>query len=442
VTDGLPGSDAAGDPARGLVRPGFAEAVRFWFLLGWISFGGPAGQIAIMHTELVDKRRWIGEPAFLRALNFCMLLPGPEATQLAIWIGWRLHGLRGGIIAGVLFVLPAALLLALLSWLYLRFGEVPLVAGITFGLQAAVLGIIVHAVQRIGARVLRTPFALMLAVAALLAIAVAHWPFPAIVLGAAVLGLAAWRYRPQWLPDDPHTPAFATAGSGPHGAPIRGALAIASGGLLLWWLPVLGLRAWLGADSTALAMGVFFSKAALVTVGGAYAVLPYVAEQAVVTHGWLSSAQMLTGLGLAETTPGPLILVLEFVGFVGGWQHPDLASPLASALLGAAITLWTTFLPSFLFVLTAAPWIERIGEWRWASAMLAGITAAVVGVIANLALWFGWRLLAPQTWPTIALAISIATLAYLALARWRWPVWIVVPVAGVAGALGLQLLPG
>jgi chromate transporter len=209
-------------------------------------------------------------------------------------------------------------------------------------------------------------------------------------------------------------------------------VAVACG--LLWWLPILGVRLWLGPDSVSYAMGLFFSKAALVTIGGAYAVLPYVAEQAVQTHGWLSAAQMMVGFGLAETTPGPLILVLEFVGFVSGWQHPDLASPLASAALGAAITLWATFLPSFLFVLTAAPWIERIGRWPWANALLGGVAAAIVGVIANLALWFGWRLLDAQGWSATLLASAIATAVYVGLSRWRWPVAALVLGAAAVGA--------
>lgn len=426
----------------GLHRPGFVEALRYWFLLGWISFGGPAGQIAIMHTELVDKRRWIDEASFMRALNFCMLLPGPEAMQLATWLGWRLHGVRGGIVAGALFVLPASLLLALLSWLYLGYGQLPVAAGIVFGLQAAVLGIIVQAVQKIGGRVLKTPFAIVLAIAASLAIALLRVPFPLIVLAAALAGWSAWRWRPAWLPSFGHGPA-ADGVDVTSTAPARvgPAIRIAITCLLLWWLPILALRPWLGVDSTAYAMGLFFSKAALVTVGGAYAVLPYVAEQAVQTHGWLSPAQMMVGLGLAETTPGPLILVLEFVGFVGGWQRPDLATPLASAWLGAAVTLWATFLPSFLFVLIAAPWIERIGRWRWANAMLAGITAAVVGVILNLAIWFGWRLLAAQDMPAMWLALAIASLVYVGLSRWQWPVFVLVPAAGAVGAVAQWFLP-
>lgn len=419
-----------------LSAPTFLQALRYWCLLGWISFGGPAGQISIMHADLVDRRRWVDDATFLRGLNFCMLLPGPEAMQLATWLGWRLHGLRGGIAAGVLFVLPGAAVLALLSWLYVRYGSVPAVAGVMFGLQAAVLGIVVHAVQRIGGRVLKTPFALAMASAALVAIAWLRVPFPAIVLSAAALGWMAWRWRPSTLP----------IGSGHGGAPEplhptagptrRHALKTAAVCLLLWWLPVVAVGLWLGTGSTTFAMGLFFSKAALVTLGGAYAVLPYVADQAVMHHQWLQPEQMMAGLGLAETTPGPLILVLQFVGFVGGWQNPDLASPLISALLAMAITLWTTFLPCFLFVLTAAPWIERIGQWRWAEAMLAGITAAVVGVIANLALWFGWRLLGDAGLPLIALGSALALLAYLALARWGWPAWGVVPAAGVLGLLG------
>lgn len=417
--------------------PRFGAALRFWLLLGCISFGGPAGQIAIMHNELVDKRRWIDEEAFLRALNFCMLLPGPEAMQLATWLGWRLHGLRGGIAAGVLFVLPAALLMALLSWAYLSWQSLPLMGGVVFGLQAAVLGIIVHAAQRIGGRVLKTPFAVVLAVIALLAISL-RVPFPLLLITVAVAGWFAWRLRPQWLPQaEASSPTHAVLSR----ASVWRALRIALGCLLVWWVPLLALGAWLGHDSTVFAMGLFFSKSALLTLGGAYAVLPYVANQAVEVHGWLAPAQMMTGLGLAETTPGPLILVLEFVGFAGGWQHPDLATPLASGLLGAAVSVWATFLPSFLFVLTAAPWIEHIGRWPRANAVLAAVTAAVVGVIAHLAIWFGWRLLAAQDWRAGALAVLMAVVVYAGLARWRWPVAAIVPAAGLVGAIAGTLLP-
>jgi chromate transporter len=420
--------------------PPFRTALRFWFVLGCISFGGPAGQIAVMHSELVEKRRWIDEALFLRALNFCMLLPGPEAMQLATWLGWRLHGMRGGIVAGALFVLPAAVLLAVLSWAYLRFGQLPVVAGVVFGLQAAVLGIIVHAARRIGGRVLSTPFAFGLALAALLVIALTSVPFPMILLGAALAGLAARRWRPSWL-GEAAPDLSGQAGSTLSAGGVSHAVRVGAASLVLWWLPLLAVGSWLGFDSTAGAMGLFFSKAALVTFGGAYAVLPYVAEQAVQRHGWLDAEQMMAGLGLAETTPGPLVLVLEFVGFVGGWQRPDLASPLASALLSTAVTLWATFLPCFLFVLTCAPWIDRIGRSRLASAALAAITAAVVGVIAHLALWFGGSLLAAQAWPAVVLAVVIAAVVYTGLARWKWPVAITVPGAGIVGALAQFVLP-
>ncbi|HEY4555236.1 MAG TPA: chromate efflux transporter, partial [Lysobacter sp.] len=404
----------------------------FWFVLGCISFGGPAGQIAVMHTELVDKRRWIDEASFLRALNFCMLLPGPEAMQLATWLGWRLHGMRGGIVAGALFVLPAAVLLAALAWAYMRFGDSPGAAGIVFGLQAAVLGIIAYAALKIGRRVLRTPFTVALAIAALAAIALAGVAFPVVVLAAAAAGLAAWRWRPAWIaqpaPATDAPPVIARRAGLVH---FVRTTAIA---LVAWWAPLLALRPWLGADSTAYAMGVFFSKAALVTVGGAYAVLPYVADQAVRRHGWLDAEQMIAGLGLAETTPGPLVLVLEFVGFVGGWQAPDLASPLASALLGAAVAVWATFLPSFLFVLAAAPWIDHIGRSRIASAVLAAVTAAVVGVIAHLALWFGAALVGAHPPVAVAFAFAIALVVYLGLSRGHWPIaWTVAGAAAVGG---------
>ncbi|MDQ3268635.1 MAG: chromate efflux transporter [Pseudomonadota bacterium] len=437
------GATAASDEPMPLRTPTLHEALRYWFLLGWISFGGPAGQISIMHADLVDKRRWVSDASFLRGLNFCMLLPGPEAMQLATWLGWRMHGLPGGIAAGVLFVLPGAVVLALLSWLYVLYGSVPAVAGVMFGLQAAVLGIVVHAVQRIGARVLKTPYALAIAAAALLSIAVLRVPFPAIVVSAAALGWLLWRWRPSALPvESGHGPPGAAPATGLQVRPASTARALRTAAvcLLLWWLPVAAIGLWLGTGSTSFAMGLFFSKAALVTLGGAYAVLPYVADQAVMHHAWLQPEQMMAGLGLAETTPGPLILVLQFVGFVGAWQNPDLASPLLSALLGMAITLWTTFVPCFLFVLTAAPWIERIGQWRWAEAMLAGVTAAVVGVIANLALWFGWRLLGDAAWPLVATGLALAVLAYLALARWRWPVWALIPAAGVLGLLAETLV--
>lgn len=412
--------------------PSFAQALGFWARLGWISFGGPAGQIAIMHRELVERRRWIGEPAFLHGLNYCMVLPGPEAMQLATWLGWRLHGVRGGLAAGSLFVLPSVLILALLSWSYLRFGSVPAVAGALFGIQAATLALVVHALARISRRVLRTPLAIALALAAFVALFALQWSFLWIVVAAALFGVALARWRPAWLPPSAHRSDDVAGVDDARSPRIAPAILLALALLAAWWVPLFGVRGWLGADSTAWAMATFFSRAALVTVGGAYAVLPYVAQQAVEVHGWLSAPQMLIGLGLAESTPGPLIMVLEFVGFVGGWQRPDLASPLAAALLGGAITVWATFLPSFLFVLPAAPWIERLRDVAWLSAALGAVTAAVVGAMASLALWFGWHLLAPLPWPQMAFAagIALATAGLLAR-RDAGTGWVIVGAAAV-----------
>ncbi|WP_146910048.1 chromate efflux transporter [Arenimonas daejeonensis] len=416
------------------MKPTFAQALKFWWTLGWISFGGPAGQIAVMHAELVERRRWVDEAGFLHALNYCMLLPGPEAMQLATYLGWRLHGLRGGLAAGVLFVLPATLLLALLSWAYLRFGALPVVGGISLGLSAAVLALLLQAVIRLGRRVLKRGFARMLAMLALIGLG-AGLAFPWIVLGAALLGLCAGRFRPGWLTVELHQDASPSLpGTGRADPGKRRALMLAVALLAAWWLPLLAVRAALGADSTAWAQAVFFSQAAMVTFGGAYAVLPYVAQLAVEQHQWLTTGQMMVGLGLAETTPGPLIIVLEFVGFVGGWQHPDLASPLASALLGAVVTVWATFLPSFLFVLPVAPWIESLRDRPLLAAAIGGISAAVVGVIVNLALWFGLHLYAGRRPAEIVLITAVALLAWFALARGRHVLAVVV-VAALAGGL-------
>lgn len=439
VASGAPATVEAPAPVQ---TPAFGEALGFWWKMGWFSLGGPAGQIAMLHAELVERRRWVGEASFLHGLNYCMLLPGPEATQLAAFLGWRMHGLRGGIAAGALFVLPGVLLMALLAWLYLHLGQRPAVAGVLFGLQAAVLGIIVHAVWRIGKRVLRTPLAIGLAAAALAGIGLLSVPFPAIVAGAALVGLLAGRWRPRWLPQvAAHAEPPPSGDIECHARPgvarlVRGL----TGWLLAWWLPLLAVGLWLGTTSTVFAQALFFSKAALITFGGAYAVLPYVAQQAVEVHAWVSPEQMLVGLGLAETTPGPLILVLEFVGFIGGWQQPDLASPLASALLGAAVTVWATFLPSFLFVLPVAPWIERLREWPLASAALAGITAAVVGVILNLAIWFGWQALLSGTLGQQGLLVALAAGTLWALVGRGWSVMWVVPACAVLGGLLAPML--
>jgi chromate transporter len=413
-------------------RPTLRDALPVWLRIGLLSFGGPAGQIALMHDELVERRRWVDESGFLHGLNFCMLLPGPEAMQLACYLGWRLHGTAGGLLAGILFILPGALLMLLLGWLFVTVGQLPQVAGVLLGVQAAVLGIVAHALARSAGKMLKTPAAALIALAALLALAVLKLPFPVLILCAALIGALLMRWRPGWLPRLHAAPRVSagTDSSGRIGASLR----VAAVALLAWWAPLLLVALTLGVGSTAWAMGMFFSQAALVTFGGAYAVLPYVAQRAVETHAWLDAGQMLVGLGLAESTPGPLILVLQFVGFVGGWQHPDLASPLGSSLLCAAIALWATFLPSFLFILSAAPWIERMRELPWLVGALAGVSAAVVGVIANLAIWFGWQLLGAAERDAALLIAALAMASWLALRRERVPLPAVVLLAAGIGA--------
>ena len=383
--------------------------MRFWLKLGFISFGGPAGQIAMMHDELVDKRRWISERRFLHALNYCMLLPGPEAQQLATYLGWLLHRTRGGIIAGGLFVLPSLLILIALSWLYMTFGQTPLVAGLFYGIKPAVAAIVVHAAHRIGSRTLRNGVLWAIAAAAFVAIFAFDVPFPAIVLAAALVGVIGGRLAPgrfaaggahgstaasggpAIVDDDTPTPSHARFTA-------RRLLEVATIGVALWAVPMGLLAAFLGWDHTLTQMGWFFTKAALLSFGGAYAVLPYMYQGAVKDFGWLSSSQMMDGLALGESTPGPLIMIVAFVGFVGAWGKapfgPD--ALLLAGVLAAAVVTWFTFLPSFLFIFAGGPLVESThGDLKF-TAPLTAITAAVVGVIANLAVFFGY----PVLWPT------------------------------------------
>ena len=418
------------------------EALRVWCRIAAQSFGGPAGQIAIMHRELVELRRWISESHFLHALNFCMLLPGPEAQQLATYLGWRLHGAKGGIAAGALFVLPSMFLLFALSWVYMAGGHLPWLAAIFYGLLPAVIAVVAEAVIRIGKKALKS--AALLAIAILSFVAV-YWfaiSFVYIILGAALLGWFGHRIFPSQFPAGKGHGASKHATGGPvvvlppaPRATWGRAAAIVLLCLALWWLPVFGIASWLGWESTPARQGLFFSKAALVTFGGAYAVLPYVAQQAVEIHGWLSHGQMMSGLALAETTPGPLIMVLQFVGFVGGWQHPGALTPLGAATLGAAITTWTTFLPCFLCVFLGAPHIERLGEQPRLSASLTAITAAVVGVILNLGVKFATHAAWPDPErrfdPFVAV---VAAGAFLALQRFKIGL---IPVIGTCAGLGL-----
>jgi chromate transporter len=420
--------------------PTFAEALRFWWKLGWISFGGPAGQISIMHKEIVEKQRWMGEEHFLHALNFCMLLPGPEAQQLATYLGWRLHGARGGIAAGVLFVLPSVFILFGLSWLYMAGGDIKWVQGLFYGLIPAVIAIVVSAVKRIGSKALKSPCLWVLSLLAFVAIFVFKISFGWIILTAAATGFVGGKHFPKQFP--------AGKGHGKSGAEGESCVALqppprAGAGrtvmvsgicLVLWWLPVVAAGLLLGWRGIHFQEGLFFSKAALVTIGGAYAVLPYVSQMAVEHYGWLGQRQMMAGLGLAETTPGPLIMVLQFVGFVAAWQNPGDLSPLVAGALGALMTTWVTFLPCFMFVFLGAPHVEGLRERPALASTLTAITAAVVGVILNLAIWFGWHALRPEGGGIDGFVAVVALAAWVAMERFKIGV---IPTLGVCAVLGM-----
>jgi chromate transporter len=384
----------------------FAEAVRVWARIAALSFGGPAGQIAVMHRILVEEKRWIGEARFLHALNYCMLLPGPEAQQLAVYVGWLLHKTKGGLIAGTLFVLPGLVSIMALSWIYAAFGNVGVVQALFFGLKAAVLAIVLEAVVRIGRRALKNNVMLGLAAAAFVAIFAFDVPFPLIILAAGLVGFLGGRGG---------LPAFVAGGNGhgghaskvvpdaetalgqsapAHARPsISWSLRVSAICLVLWLGPVAALLVALGPGSVFTNIAVFFSKMAVVTFGGAYAVLAYVAQQAVETYGWLQPGEMLDGLGLAETTPGPLIMVTQFVGFLGAFRDPGRLNPFLAGTLGGLLTTWVTFVPCFLWIFLGAPFVEAIRGNRALAAALAAITAAVVGVILNLAVWFALHVL-------------------------------------------------
>lgn len=414
------------------VVPSFVEALRFWLKLGWISFGGPSGQIAIMHSELVERRRWISNERFLHALNFCMLLPGPEAQQLATYCGWLLHGTRGGIVAGVLFVLPAVFFLWVLSYVYMAYGDVKPVAAAFAGLKPAVLAIVLAALWRIGRKALKNEAKWLLAFAAFVAIYFLKLPFPVIVFGSAGIGLLGGFVWPRWFESESaESVADEAAVAGTSWARV-GKIALV--GVVLWATPVLLLGRWLGFDHALFQEGVFFSKAALVTFGGAYAVLPYVGQQAVEHYGWLQAGQMMDGLGLAETTPGPLVMVLQFVGFVGAWQNTGALSPMVAGTLGALITTWVTFVPCFIWILIGAPFIERLRGNRRIDAALGAVTAAVVGVILNLAVWFGLHTLLPATGGADVFGSVVAAGVLIGMLRWKWEI---VPVVIGAAALGV-----
>lgn len=412
----------------------FWQAFLFWLKLGFIGFGGPAGQIAIMHQELVERRRWISEQRFLHALNYCMLLPGPEAQQLATYIGWLMHRTWGGIVAGVLFVLPSLFILIFLSWIYIAFGDLTWVAGIFFGIKPAVTAIVLHAAYRIGSRALKNNFLWAICVAAFIAIFAFHIPFPYIVLIAAITGYCDGRYWPdQFNATNTHagTKKFYGAALIDDHTPTPkhvvfsyfGLIAVIICGLVLWTLPFLFLWTSYGWQHSFTQMAWFFTTAALLTFGGAYAVLPYVYQGAVTQYGWLTPTQMIDGLALGETTPGPLIMVVAFVGFIGGYSQALLGEEnlFIAGAVAATIVTWFTFLPSFIFIFAGAPFIETTHKKIQFTAPLSAITAAVVGVIVNLAVFFAYHVFWPQgfngnfDWPSLVIAI----LAAVALFRFK-----------------------
>jgi chromate transporter len=451
---------------KGVPEPGhrsvsFAEAFRFWVKLGFISFGGPAGQIAIMHRELVERRRWLSEERFLHALNYCMLLPGPEAQQLAIYIGWLLHRTPGGIVAGAFFVIPSIFILLALSYTYAAYGNLPAVAGMLVGFKPVVVAIVVEAILKIGSRALKGPAHFLIAAAAFIAIYFLKVPFPLIVLAAGCVGLLGARVMPSLFSVgrekktgadrqdarsetaesrreatatviDDHAPPPA------HTLPsARRVLKVLASGLLLWLLPFIALTVWRGWDSLHAQQYRFFTKAALVTFGGAYAVLAYVTQAAAESYGWITHTQAIDGLALAETTPGPLIMVLQFVGFMTAWNHPDGLNQTGSAITGALVATYTTFLPCFIFIFLGAPYIEVLRGNKNLTTALSGVTAAVVGVVLNLALVFGtaviWPsgLMARMDW--FAALMSVA--AFVALYRYKADVLWVVLAGGVIGLI-------
>jgi chromate transporter len=427
----------------------FAEAFRFWLKLGFVSFGGPAGQIAIMHRELVETRRWISERRFLHALNYCMVLPGPEAQQLATYIGWLLHGTRGGIVAGALFVLPSLALLVALSWAYLALGNTPLVAAILAGVKPAVVAIVIAATVRIGTKALRGPFPVAIAIAAFLALAVFSVPFPWVIAGAALAGFLGKRFAPRGshhatnasatqgpsiIDDDTPPPAHARVSS-------RRFATVVVVGLVAWAIPFAFLLAAFGREGDFAAMARFFTQAALLTFGGAYAVLPYVVDAAVEQYGWATMGQMIDGLALGETTPGPLIMIVAFVGFVGAWTKAALGPEalVAAGIVGACVATWFTFLPSFVFILAGGPFVERSRDDVHLEGPLSAITAAVVGVIASLAVFFAWHVFWPGANAAVPFpgAVSLPSVAIAAIALWvlvRNRAGVITVIAGSAAA--------
>ena len=392
-------STQAAAPTASPASVSLGEATRVWAKIGWLGFGGPAGQIALMHRELVEKRRWISDERFLHALSYCMLLPGPEAQQLAIYIGWLMHRTRGGVIAGTLFVIPGMIVIGVLSWLYATYAHLPTVTAVFFGIKAAILAVVAEAVLRVGKRALKNRVMVAIAGAAFVAIYFFKVPFPLVVLGAAVLGI----FGRLWLPESFPAPATAAKlaegdylidqkiarGELTHTArSLRRAILVSIVCLALWFAPILAVATIFGSHSIFAQQGVFFGEAAIVTFGGAYAVLAYIAQRAVEGYGWLTAGEMVDGLALAETTPGPLIMVVQYVAFLAAFRHPGGLNPYTAGVFGSLLTTWVTFMPCFLWIFVGAPYVEALRGNRALHAALTAIMAAVVGVILNLSVWF------------------------------------------------------
>jgi chromate transporter len=421
----------------------FREAFWFWVKLGFINFGGPAGQIAIMHRELVEKKRWVSEGQYLRTLNFCMLLPGPEAQQVATYIGWRLHGTLGGIVAGSFFVIPSVFVLWLLSYLAAAHSDVPAITGLLYGVQPVVIAIVVEAVLRIGKRTLNHVILFVFAILAFVALYFLSVPFPLVIIAAAIGGLLLSRAVPEAFQGGGHSSTVEedsvidrTTSNGQPSA-LRN-LRLLGIFLVLWAVPVGVLYLWRGGEDVLVREALFFTGAAFVTFGGAYSVLSYISDVAVNSYGWLTADQMVQGLGLAESTPGPLIMVTQYVGFFGAWNNPGPFDPLLYATLGAAITTYATFLPCFLFIFLLAPYIERLANDRRLRAILVGVTAAVVGVVANLAVFFATRVLFPDGASIAGLdvfALVVAMVSFVVLQRLKVPIYLLVPAGALAGML-------
>ena len=425
----------------------FKEALRYWVKLGFISFGGPTGQIAMMHKDLVEKKKWITEDHFLQALNFCMLLPGPEAQQLAIYIGWLLHGVKGGIVAGVLFVLPSVFILWGLSWIYVSLGHVPAVGAIFYGLKPAVAAIVAEAVIRIGKKSLKNEVLVTVAVLSFIGIYLLHVPFPALILTVGLIGYAGGKFLPDKFvvtgnnkPSNPSeyiiTDSYVSQGAQ---AGWRNSLKVVSICLPLWFLPVILLGLWRGWDDIFIDIGILFSKAAMVTFGGAYAVLAYISQQAVSHYGWILPEQMIDGLGLAETTPGPLIMVTQFVGYLAAYINAKGIHPAIAGAIGGLLTTWVTFTPCFMWIFVGAPYIERVRKNVKLNAALSAITAAVVGVVLNLSVIFTYHVLLPEGKGFDWYALSVSTAAFVGMIYFKWGM-IPVIIGSVAAGFAWKMI--